>query len=204
MSVVLDASESNPAKLAMIEAIKKDPVKAIEFLIFSGQFTDEKSATDYVNSIVNKIEHAEENERLADYYKSVSSDIRGLVETFDVPDPKIVYMTITVTYDAAINGETKEPFGWMCGNVKHKLDGEIRLSGGASKKSTGGGNGKKAGRVPTPDGYSSWKKYLEDVHPEEAAKQNGAYSAPRILEKLNDPVFMDALNTNGREPAVEE
>ena len=190
MSIMLDARESTGINEVLIAAIKKDPVKAVEFLVFSGQYSSGTDAQDFVDSVVAKIEHAAVNEALGAYYTEVASTVRELVETFEEPDEKINYLTLTVTYDRSIRATTGESYGWMCSAVKHKLAGEERLSGGTGKKSTSNGNGTKSSSVPCPEGVKSWRKHLEENYPESVP--SGSFSAPRILKTLGDPTYLAA------------
>lgn len=198
MDVVLTADQSTNLNKAVVNLVSTDVEKAKEFLMMAGY--DEAGAEATIEGIKTSIDVAEAQELLVSYRSDLQTAIFDLVSTsteLNPVDDVIEFVECKVMFDRGEKpGEPGVMIGWVVTNPKTRVKGEKRASSTRSS-SGGGGNGRRS-RVPCPEGIKSWQAHLVDTYPQVVAEKTGSYSAPRVLESLDDPVYLAA---KGNAPA---
>lgn len=198
MAVVLSSPQSVEATKMLVDLIKADKAKAIEFVVFAGR--TEEEAVAYVDAISQAIEVSAAKDRLKGYGEDLQSVLQGtldeFLEAFPV-DEVIEEMKVEVKFSRAeVPDKPGEIIGGLVAPTRMRLQGEERLKA-TSTGGNGGGGGRS--RVPVPQsvkdaGCNSWVAWFRQEHLEEAAtKDAGAsYSAPRALEEVKDATYLAA------------
>jgi hypothetical protein len=206
MAVNLSAQQSTDVNEMLVNMIKTDEAKAIEFVEFSGR--DHDDAVAYVTGIKQAIEVSEAKERLKGYCSGLQAAIKAAVDAYEAENPvdnTIVALKGEVKFSRAeVPDKPGEIIGFVVPDLKMQLVGEERMKSTGAKKGNGGGRS----RVPLPQSLKdadvgSWKTHFANTYPEEHAKaeEGAAYSAPRKLEALKDPTYLEAKAASEATPA---
>lgn len=208
MAVNLSAQQSTDVNEMLINMIKADEEKAIEFVEFSGREHDDAVA--YVTGIKSAIAVSEAKERLKGYCTGLQAAILDAVEVYERDNPvdaTIVALKGEVKFSRAeVPDKPGEIIGFVVPDIKMQLVGEERMKSTGAKKNGGGGKS----RVPVPQsvkdgGSTSWSAFFAATYPEEyaTAEEGASYSAPRKLEALEDATYLAAKTESEAAPKAE-
>lgn len=196
-NVNLSITQSNDNNEMLINMIKLDKNKAIEFVEFSGKSNEEAVA--YVETIAQAIGVSEAKEKVKGYGDNLVNTLQEALDiylkSFPVDDT-VEELKIEVSFSRAeVPDKPGEIIGGLVKPCKMRMVGEERMK--STSTTTGNGGGKS--RVPVPQkvkdaGCNSWVAWFRQEHADAAAtKDSGAsYSAPRALEEVKDATYLEA------------
>ena len=193
--VSVSSASANILKQGFQNLILSDPEQAKKFLLdMPGQ--TEETVDALIKETLNAVEEAEVKAALKDTADLIQTSLIEALSSMTMPD-EVEKLTVSVKYDASLNAETGEAFGFIVTNPTITIVGSDKaISFGTKSTAGGGGSGPKRTRVKMPEGceFSSWKAYGVANYPDHEFEGR---SAPRELASLGDTYFLEAAAAQG-------